>query len=100
MQDGSGQDGANGFKERVLSQGPQPTASADLAQPTFGGSAPASPVERLTPKSQETAMGHDEALLEDEEMDIEGGAQEEEGERPPMTAAELRAHKRKMKRFR
>lgn len=91
----------NGFKERVLSQGPQPTASADLPQPTFGGSAPTSPVERLTPRSQEaTAGGQDDATMDDDEMDLEGGEQEDEGERPPMTAAELRAHKRKMKRFR
>lgn len=90
------------FKERVLSQGPQPTASADLPQPTFGGSAPTSPVERLTPRSQETAAaeGHEDAVMEDDEMDLEGVEQDEDGERPPMTAAELRAHKRKMKRFR
>lgn len=104
VQNESNQDEANGslggFKERVLSQGPQPTASADLAQPTFGGSAPTSPVERLTPKSQEANMGQSEAPAEDEEMDFEAADQEEEEERPPMTAAELRAHKRKMKRFR
>lgn len=99
---GNTNNATNGFQERVLSQGPQPTASSDLPQPTFGGSAPTSPVERLTPKSQEATAtgGQDDAPLEDEEMDLEGGEQEEEGERPPMTAAELRAHKRKMKRFR
>lgn len=88
------------FKERVLSQGPQPTASSDLPQPTFGGSAPVSPVERLTPRSQEAITGQEEALLEDDEMDMEGAEQDEDAEKPPMTAAELRAHKRKMKRFR
>lgn len=96
--------GANGsmgvFKEQVLSSGPQPTASAELAQPTFGGSAPTSPVERLTPKSQEAANGQDDVSMDDDEMELEGVEQEGEGERPPMTAAELRAHKRKMKRFR
>lgn len=92
----------SGFQERVLSQGPQPTASADLPQPTFGGSAPVSPVERLTPRSQEASGngGQGDVPVEDKEMDLEGGEPEEEGERPPMTAAELRAHKRKMKRFR
>ena len=105
LQDDVVQEETNGslssFKERVLSQGPQPTASADLPPPTFGGSAPTSPVERLTPRSQETvAAGQDDAPMVDEEMDLEGGEQEEDGERPPMTAAELRAHKRKMKRFR
>lgn len=93
---------SNGFQERVLSQGPQPTASADLPQPTFGGSAPTSPVERLTPRSQEASGNgaQDDAPVEDEEMDLGSAEPEEEGERPPMTAAELRAHKRKMKRFR
>lgn len=45
-------------------------------------------------------MGQDDAAAEDDEMDVEVAEQEEEAERPPMTAAELRAHKRKMKRFR
>lgn len=106
LQDEGGKGDANGsldgFKERVLSQGPQPTASADLPQPTYGGSAPTSPAERLTPRSQEAvaAGGQEDGTVEDDEMDLEGGEQEEDTERPPMTAAELRAHKRKMKRFR
>ena len=87
-----------GFAERVLSQGPQPTASSNLPQPTFGGSAPTSPVDRLTPNSPK---GEDNDLAMDDDMvDYDAEDQEEEGEKPPKTAAELRAQKRKMKRFR
>ena len=39
-------------------------------------------------------------FVEDEEIDFTIAEQEEGTDRPPMTAAELRAHKRKMKRFR
>ena len=87
------------FTERVLSSGPQPTASANLQQPTFGGSAPTSPVGQLSPGSPKVEE-HD-VQMEDEDIDF--GDAEEEGdgtEKRPMTAAELRAHKRKMKRFR
>ena len=59
-----------------------------------------SPVERLTPRSQEATATRDDGSIEDDEMDMDGAEQEEDGEKPPMTAAELRAHKRKMKRFR
>ena len=87
------------FTERVLSSGPQPTASANLQQPTFGGSAPASPADKLSPDSEE-AEEHD-VSMEDEDIDL-GDAEEEDvtTDQRPMTAAELRAHKRKMKRFR
>lgn len=87
------------FTERVLSSGPQPTASANLQQPTFGGSAPASPAGQLSPGSAKEEE-HD-VLMEDEDIDL-GDAEEEDAttEKRPMTAAELRAHKRKMKRFR
>lgn len=87
------------FTERVLSSGPQPTASANLQQPIFGGSAPASPVGQLSPGSPKVEE-HD-AQMEDEDMEL-GDIEEEDGitEKRPMTAAELRAHKRKMKRFR
>ncbi|KAF2145115.1 uncharacterized protein K452DRAFT_265751 [Aplosporella prunicola CBS 121167] len=63
---------------------------------TFGGSAPASPVSRLTPSpSGERADGdehHDDGEIV--------GSNDEGDEQRPMTAAELRAQKRKMKRFR
>ena len=86
------------FAERVLSQGPQPTASAELQQPTFGGSAPTSPVGNLTPHSQENSQN--DAQMEDEELEFGTIEQDLEADKVPMTAAELRAHKRKMKRFR
>lgn len=86
------------FTERVLSQGPQPTASAELQQPTFGGSAPTSPVNNLTPHSQDNSQ-HD-AQMEDEELEFGTIEQDLETDKAPMTAAELRAQKRKMKRFR
>ncbi|KAK1079809.1 hypothetical protein LTR33_006078 [Friedmanniomyces endolithicus] len=84
------------FEERVTNQGPQPVGTSDLPAATFGGSAPTSPVGRLTPNSP----GGDDEQLEDEEIGFGTAEQGEEEERPPMTAAELRAHKRKMKRFR
>lgn len=72
---------------------------AELATVTYGGSAPASPVSRLTPPSPigvKTEEGQD--LVEDDTMlsDCEG----QDDQKPAMTAAELRAQKRKMKRFR
>ena len=87
------------FTERVLSSGPQPTASANLQQPIFGGSAPTSPVNQLSPGSPKVEE-HD-VQMDDEDIDF--GDADEEGDgtaKRPMTAAELRAHKRKMKRFR
>ena len=87
------------FKERVVSQGPQPTGNAALPQPSYGGSAPTSPVGRLTPNSP-NADQHD-GQADDDDMDLDADLDEEEDAgRPPKTAAELRAQKRKMKRFR
>ncbi|KAK3060374.1 hypothetical protein LTR53_020130, partial [Teratosphaeriaceae sp. CCFEE 6253] len=77
-----------------------PVGTSNLPAATFGGSAPTSPAGgRLTPNSPGGDL--DDEQLEDEEMAYGTADQGEEGEeRPPMTAAELRAHKRKMKRFR
>lgn len=87
------------FAERVLSAGPQPTASANLHQPTYGGSAPASPVGQFSEGSLKVEE-HD-VQMEDEDVEF-GNAEDDEDatEKRTMTAAELRAHKRKMKRFR
>lgn len=75
------------------------TASPDLRRTNVGASAPTSPVSRLTPHSP--AGDNDGINMEDEDIELEAGEQEEGGaDRPPMTAAELRAYKRKMKRFR
>ena len=73
-------------------------AEADLEQTTFGGSAPTSPAGQLTPHSP--MPGQDDALMDDDDIDFGLAEQEEGAATRPMTAAELRAHKRKMKRFR
>jgi len=86
------------FKEHVVSQGPQPVGSADLPPAQFGGSAPTSPVGRLTPHSPD--MDPNDVSVEEDEIGLGEAVQGDEEEQPPMTAAELRAHKRKMKRFR
>ena len=52
----------------------------------------------MTPHSPEDQQGDDQG--EGEEMDFETADQGSEEGRQPMTAAELRAQKRKMKRFR
>jgi hypothetical protein len=70
---------------------------------TFGGSAPASPVSRLTPPSLsgEKSDEHEHELEHDDfqDADILSGDGDDE-QKPAMSAAELRAQKRKMKRFR
>lgn len=87
-----------GYNERLMTQGPQPAGTSDLAPATYGGSAPTSPAGRLTPRSGGIAQGDEQG--EDEDIDLGEGGEDEGDEKPPMTAAELRAHKRKMKRFR
>lgn len=97
-QDAKSMSSGGEYGERLLVQGPQPTGSSDLQPATFGGSAPTSPVGRLTPRSTDAVPGGEQ--VEDDELDLDMGDQEEDEDKPPMTAAELRAHKRKMKRFR
>lgn len=68
---------------------------------SYRGSAPASPGDRLTPRSP--ASNTRDQIEDDDDLVEYGGDDHEEdddSEKPPMTAAELRAHKRKMKRFR
>ena len=84
-------------KEYLISRGPLQDAGCDLQKPSFGGSAPASPVGRLTPPA--SGAGQDDADGEDEDTDF-ATEQAEDDPKRPMTAAELRAQKRKMKRFR
>lgn len=86
------------FRQQAASQGPQPVASSALPPATYGGSAPTSPSGRLTPHSPEDERGEQQA--ETDEMDFETAGHDEDDSRQPMTAAELRAQKRKMKRFR
>jgi len=65
-------------------------SSTDMPSVTFGGSAPASPLSNMTPTSPHG----------DDELGLAIDLGPEDGEKKPMSAAEIRAQKRKMKRFR
>ncbi|KAF2712637.1 hypothetical protein K504DRAFT_372678 [Pleomassaria siparia CBS 279.74] len=76
----------------------------DMSAATFGGSVPASPVSRMTPPSpNDDANGDkndaegDEIIIEDRDDCDDLG---KDDDKAPISAAELRAQKRKMKRFR
>lgn len=91
--------------ERITISNIEDLGSNDMPTVTFGGSAPASPVSRLTPPSPHEATNGDknepqgdEIITEETETSGDGAVKEEE--KPPISAAELRAQKRKMKRFR
>lgn len=77
----------------------------DIPNITFGGSAPTSPISRMTPPSAneggavEKMEDQDDDLILDDKDDLDDGDSKDEN-RPPMSAAEIRAAKRKMKRFR
>lgn len=84
--------------QHLVGSVPQAVGSGDLQSAAFGGSAPTSPSGRLTPQSGEH---HDEQMLDDIDEDDLGPPEGDDGvDKTKMTAAELRAHKRKMKRFR
>ncbi|KAF2843136.1 hypothetical protein M501DRAFT_926337 [Patellaria atrata CBS 101060] len=92
-------------RERITISNLEEVDSNELPTVTFGGSAPASPISRLTPPSPNGAIG--EGLGENQEMndlDFDTGDNNEEEisseQKQPVSAAELRAQKRKMKRFR
>jgi hypothetical protein len=79
--------------------------SNEMPTVTYGGSAPASPVSRLTPPSPHDGLSGDkndpqgdEIIIEEREDCSEEPTKDEE--KPLISAAELRAQKRKMKRFR
>jgi hypothetical protein len=77
--------------------------SSEIPTVTFGGSAPASPVSRLTPPSPHDGLCEDDIKVEGDEIITEekdDDAEEPKDSDKPMTAAEIRAQKRKMKRFR
>lgn len=83
-----------------LVQGSQTTGTSESQAAPFGRSAPTSPNNRLTPRSGDNAQ-HDEPMLDDIDEDDLGPAEGDDGvDKSKMTPAELRAHKRKMKRFR
>lgn len=68
-------------------------SSSDMPQVAFGDSVPSSPLSSFAPQSP----------LKDEDDELTGlgiSMGESDDEKKPMTAAEIRAHKRKMKRFR
>jgi len=94
-------------RERITISNIEEIDSHDIPTVTFGGSAPASPVSRLTPPSPQDALNGEEAKVQSDEIITEEKdddmIEEElmnEEEKRPMTAAEIRAQKRKMKRFR
>jgi hypothetical protein len=77
----------------------------ELPNVTFGGSAPTSPISRLTPPSINDGISLDKVedpvddiLLDDKDDLLDDETKNED--RPPLSAAEIRAAKRKMKRFR
>jgi hypothetical protein len=71
----------------------------EMATVTFGGSAPASPMSNLSANSP-NKDGHDQQDLNGLNIDMDDLTEEREDNSKPMTAAEIRAQKRKMKRFR
>ncbi|KAF2425254.1 hypothetical protein EJ08DRAFT_404617 [Tothia fuscella] len=71
----------------------------DMAIITFGGSAPASPMSNMSADSP-NKDGHDQQDLNGLNIDMDDLTEEREDNSKPMTAAEIRAQKRKMKRFR
>lgn len=77
----------------------EPITVPEMPGMTFGGSAPASPLSNLTPVSP----GKNDVLDQDLSLDMLDDDLLDEPEKPegrPMTAAEIRNQKRKMKRFR
>lgn len=72
-------------------------SSSEIPQVTFGGSAPASPLSNLTPTSPHKDGDLSQGELGGLNIDL---GPNEDGEKKPLSAAEIRAQKRKMKRFR
>jgi hypothetical protein len=73
-----------------------PRSTDGTGQQTLGESLPGSPSSHLSPHSQ--GIDPDDEIADDDDPDASGDA--DDGDKPPMTAAELRNQKRKMKRFR
>lgn len=77
----------------------------EMPNVTFGGSAPASPISRLTPPSPSDPLNcekhdqqGDDIIIDDKDDSGDEGGKDDD--KQPISAAELRAAKRKMKRFR
>lgn len=96
--------------KKLLSSGSSSLPTLDELEPhdlptvTFGGSAPTSPISRLTPPSTNDGNADDKAEEESDDIILdekdEGADSDANEDDKPMTAAEIRAAKRKMKRFR
>lgn len=76
----------------------QPSGARAVRNAAFDDTLPPSPTDQLTPRSSRTSLR--EQPDDDEIDDTSNEDLEEPDETAEMTAAELRAHKRKMKRFR
>ncbi|KAG9598113.1 hypothetical protein KCU97_g4074, partial [Aureobasidium melanogenum] len=74
-----------------------PQTNVGSGQQTLGESLPGSPSSHVSPHSQ--GIEPDDEIADEEDQDASGEAEDGEN-KPPMTAAELRNQKRKMKRFR
>ncbi|KAF2178870.1 hypothetical protein K469DRAFT_325885 [Zopfia rhizophila CBS 207.26] len=92
-------------RDRISISNLEDIDSNEMPTVTFGGSAPASPVSRLTPPSPNEAINGEKTEPQGDEIIIEetensGDQTTKDEDKPPISAAELRAQKRKMKRFR
>ncbi|KAI4724717.1 hypothetical protein E4T49_07546 [Aureobasidium sp. EXF-10728] len=72
-------------------------SNAGSGQQTSAESLPGSPSSHLSPHSQ--GVDPEDEIADEDDQDASGDAEDGES-KPPMTAAELRNQKRKMKRFR
>jgi hypothetical protein len=96
--DSTGAPSGNATERINLSNIDEIEPNSELPTVTYGGSAPASPVSRLTPPSPNGEKLDESHELGADDVEIEDQVGDEQ--KPPMTAQELRAQKRKMKRFR
>lgn len=93
--------GASPVPAGKMVSNPDDIEPMELPTVTVGGSAPASPQDRLTPKSPKQEQLHNYQDLNG--LDLSDDMLDDKDDEIPnkqMTAAELRAQKRKMKRFR
>ncbi|KAF2208136.1 hypothetical protein CERZMDRAFT_87877 [Cercospora zeae-maydis SCOH1-5] len=89
------------YAQQGISSSTHHLVGAHAAQAGAGGSVASSPRDRLTPRSP-ASLSRDHHDDDDEIEEFGGEDQEDDDDtdKPPMTAAEIRAQKRKMKRFR
>ncbi|KAI5201193.1 hypothetical protein E4T39_05335 [Aureobasidium subglaciale] len=92
----TGSTGPTSYTQHAPSEG-KTQSNVGLGTQTLGDSLPGSPSSHLSPHSQ--GLDPDDEIADDDDQDASGDADDGEN-KPPMTAAELRNQKRKMKRFR